>query len=246
MKLHKWQLPLSLVFFISGILLVAALRTLATSDQTPRHQKNKNLVAMIKTQEEAIAILEQSIEQNRTQLDRYQQDLLVGRSELQSLQNKLQQLKVWSGLLEVRGPGIIVTLDDNRKGAEMAQAKKPGQIKPEDFLIHDKHLLYIINELRVGEAEAIAVNDQRIVTFSDIRCVGPMILVNTTRLAPPYTIKAIGNPDHLAQVLEQPASEYNILKMAGFPVSLEKNSDVVVPSYKGNYQFTFAQLTEDN
>jgi len=245
LKLNKWQLPLTLVFFISGILLVSVLRSLAASDQTPWRQKNANLVAMIQTQEKVIARLEEDIEQKRASLDSYQRVLSRGKEELQNLQNILQELKIWSGLVEVEGPGIVISLDDNRKGAEVAQAKNPGQFQAGDFLIHDKHILYIVNELRVGGAEAIAVNDQRIVTSSDIRCVGPMILVNTTRLAPPYIIKAIGDPDRLARVLGMPESEYNILKMAGFPVNLEKHSKIVIPPYKGSYQFTFAQPKEE-
>ncbi|NPV30358.1 MAG: DUF881 domain-containing protein [Firmicutes bacterium] len=244
-KLKKWQLPLTLVFLISGILLVSVLRSLAASNQTPWRQKNENLVAMIQTQERIIKRLEAEIEEKRASLARSQEALAAGEAELQNLQNKLRELKVQAGLVEVEGPGIVVFLDDNRKGAEAAQAKNPGQFQAEDFLIHDKHILYIINELRVGGAEAISVNDQRIVTSSDIRCVGPMILVNTTRLAPPYVVKAIGNPDSLARVLEAPESEYNILKMAGFPVNLEKHPNIVIPPYKGSYQFTFTQPKEE-
>ena len=53
-------------------------------------------------------------------------------------------------------------------------------------------LLYIINDLKRGGAEAISINEQRIISTSEIRCVGNTILVNTTRLAPPYHIKVIG------------------------------------------------------
>ncbi len=245
MKLNKWQLPLTLVFFISGILLVSVLNSLAASYHTRWHQKNQNLVALIQTQEKIIGRLEEDIEKTRTSLARSQEVLAAGKEELQNLQEKLSELKVQAGLVEAIGPGIVITLDDNRKGAEATQAKNPGQFQAGDFLIHDKHILYIVNELRVGGAEAISVNDQRIVTSSDIRCVGPMILVNTTRLAPPYTIKAIGNPDRLGSVLEMQDSEYNILKMAGFPVNLEKKSKVVIPPYKGSYQFTSAQPKEE-
>jgi uncharacterized protein YlxW (UPF0749 family) len=102
------------------------------------------------------------------------------------------------------------------------------------------HLLYIVNDLRAAEAEAISVNDQRVVTTTEIRCAGTTILVNTTRLAPPYIIRAIGNPDGLSSVLESPENEYNILKMAGFPVSVESSQAVLVPAYKGSYQFSYA------
>ncbi len=244
MKYQKWQIPITLVLFISGILLVTALRALAASNATPLHQKNEKLVAMIKTQEAEIKILENNIEAKRASLDRFQRDVSLGKKELEKLQKQLQELKTLSGMTEVEGPGLTITLDDNIKEYEAAQNKNPG-LKPDDYLIHDKHILYIVNELRVGGAEAISVNDQRIVNSSDIRCVGPLILVNTTRLGPPYVIKAIGNPDNLARILALPESEYNILKMAGYPVKYEKSARLVIPPFKGSYQFTYARPKEE-
>lgn len=245
MRLKNWSLPLTLVLFISGLLLVWALRALAASDLSPSHKKNNDLVSMIKSQERDIKEMENRIDSMRKALDREQRKMASGKRELEGLQSGLQKLKVLSGLTGVQGKGLVITLDDNRKQAEAAQAQNPSQFKPEDYLIHDKHLLYIVNELRVGGAEAIAINDQRIVNTSDIRCVGPMILVNTTRLAPPYTIKAIGDPDRMARVLALPESEYNILKMSGYPVNYEKQDNISLPPYKGSYQFTYARPKED-
>lgn len=242
-SLLKWQVPLTIVLFISGVLLTVALRA-QKSTSTPWHKQNENLAAMIKTQEAEIKKLENSIEAKREFLDRYQRNVSLGKKELEDLQQKLQQLKVLSGMTEVTGPGLTITLDDNIKEYEAAQSKNPG-VKPDDYLIHDKHILYIVNELRAGGAEAISVNGQRIVNSSDIRCVGPLILVNTTRLGPPYIIKAIGDPENLARVLELPESEYNILKMAGYPVKYERSSKIVIPPFKGSYQFNYARPKEE-
>lgn len=241
--LRKWQVPLTVVLFISGVLLTIALRT-QESIRPPWHKQNESLAAMIKTQETEIKKLENSIEAKRAFLERYQREVSLGKKELESLQQKLQQLRVLSGMTEVTGPGLTITLDDNIKEYEAAQSKNPG-VKPDDYLIHDKHILYIVNELRAGGAEAISVNGQRIVNSSDIRCVGPLILVNTTRLGPPYIIKAIGDPDSLARVLELPESEYNILKMAGYPVKYERSSKIVIPAFKGSFQFNYAQPKEE-
>lgn len=244
MKLRKWHLPMTLVLLTTGFLLVTALRAAATSDNTPWRQKNESLVGMIQAQEDEIKKLEDTIDFKRTALDRHQKNVSSGKDELQALQDELEKSKTLSGLTEVEGSGIVIVLDDNRKKYEAGPAKNPA-LKPEDFLIHDKHILYIVNELRVGGAEAISVNDQRVISTTDIRCVGPMIMVNTTRLGPPYTIKAIGNPDNMTRILELPESEYNILKAAGYPVQSEKQTKVTIPPYKGIYQFTYAQPKEE-
>lgn len=245
MKFYKWQLPLAVVLFITGILLVSTLRALASTEDTSWRNKDKKLIALIEAQEKSIEELEKNIADRRKSLEEYQKTLAAGKAEAEELQAQLEQLRVLSGMTDVVGKGIIIHLDDNRKGAKAAETKNPEQFKEEDFLIHDKHLLYIVNELRVGGAEAISINGQRIIASSDIRCVGPMILVNTTRLAPPYIIKAIGDPERMTKILEAPESEYNILKMAGYPVSIEKHDQVVVEAYKGSYQFIYAQPKEE-
>ncbi len=236
----QWQLPLTLVLFLSGIMLVLALRSLAASDANPSQLQNDNLISLIKTQEQEISGMESDIDARRSQINSIQLNTTSGQKELSAMQEQIKQLQLLAGFTAVQGPGVQVSLDDNRKGAEDAQASDPSDYKPDDYLIHYTHLLYIVNELRVGGAEAISINDQRIVGSTDIRCAGPLILVNTTRLAPPYIIRAIGDQENMSQVLQMTDSEYNILKMAGFPVSLELSPQLQLPAYQSNYQFSYA------
>ncbi len=240
MKLRKWQWPMTLVLFLSGLFLILALRSLAISGTLPSRVQNENLANLIKSQESEIAGIELDISGRMNLLNTFQLNSAAGRKTVMDLQNRVRQDGALAGLTEVQGPGLIISLDDNRAGAEAAQSSNPEQFNPDDYLIHDMHLLYIVNDLRAAEAEAISVNDQRVVTTTEIRCAGTTILVNTTRLAPPYIIRAIGNPDGLSSVLESPENEYNILKMAGFPVSVESSQAVLVPAYKGSYQFSYA------
>lgn len=246
MKLFKyWQLPLAFVLFLTGIMLMLALQTLRGEAESPTQQKSKDLVAMIQQQEKQLDELKKNIDNRRKNLDEYQKSLSEGMLETKQLQFELDNLKVLSGLYPVEGEGITVYLDDNTKGKELAFIKNPEQAKVEDFLIHDKHLLYIVYELRTAGAEAISINNQRIVSSTDIRCVGTTIQVNAERLGPPFVIKAIGDPDKLTKILEADRSQYNILKLAGYPVHIEKSNNLVIDSYKGSYQFNHAQPKED-
>jgi len=241
----NWQFSLAFVLFLTGIMLMLALHTVHGEADSPTQQKNKKLITMVQQQEEELEQLKKSINEKRESLNKYQKNLSEGKQETEKLQNELDKLQVLSGLYPVQGEGITVHLDDNTKGKEMAIQKNPEQTKVEDFLIHDKHLLYIVYELRTAGAEAISINNQRIINSTDIRCVGTTIQVNAERLGPPFIIKAIGDPDNLTRVLEAERSQYNILKMAGFPVSIEKHSNLVIDSYKGSYQFTHAQPKEE-
>lgn len=241
----KWKLPLTFVLFLTGIMLMLALQALHSEAQSPTQQKNKTLVTMIQQQEEQLEALKKDIEDKRKTLDKYQKNLSEGQLETEHLQYELDNLKLLSGLSDIEGKGILVYLDDNTKGKELAFIKNPDQSKAEDFLIHDKHLLYIVYELRAAGAEAISINNQRIVSSTDIRCVGTTIQVNAERLGPPFIIRAIGDPYNLAKILESERSQYNFLKMAGYPVRIEKHSNLIMEPYKGSYQFTYAQPKEE-
>lgn len=69
--------------------------------------------------------------------------------------------------------------------------------------------------------------------------------MDNVAIGPPFVIKAIGDPDRMIRVMEDDTSQYNILKMAGYPVHLEKHRKISVESYKGGYQFSYAQPKED-
>ena len=59
-------------------------------------------------------------------------------------------------------------------------------------------MLLIINALKAAGAEAISINDERIVNMTDIVLItNTFIKVNGQRIQMPYIIKAIGNQTYL-------------------------------------------------
>jgi uncharacterized protein YlxW (UPF0749 family) len=243
--MRNWQLPLTFVLFMTGILLVSAIEALQGQEDLPTKTQSENLIAKIETQEKELSELEKQIDANRKSLDKYQESISSGKKEEESLKYQLDRLKILSGISDVEGAGIIIHLDDNNKGYEAAKNKDPEHVTANDFLIHDKHLLYIVYELREAGAEAISINGQRVVSSSDIRCMGTTIGVNTIALSPPFVIRAIGDPDRLSESLERKKSQYYSLKMAGYPASIEKQSKLIIGAYKGSYQYSYAQPKEE-
>ena len=69
------------------------------------------------------------------------------------------------GLIEVTGPGVIVTLSDSKNDVNTA-------LNVSDLLVHDADVLSVINELKNAGAEAISINDQRLVPTSSILLFG--------------------------------------------------------------------------
>ncbi|HOB21762.1 MAG TPA: DUF881 domain-containing protein, partial [Bacillota bacterium] len=146
---------------------------------------------------------------------------------------ELQKLRILSGLTSLSGPGIVLTLDDSKlKGNEDAPADM--------YLIHYEDLLLVVNELFAAGAEAVSINGQRIITTSEIRCAGPTILVNSTRVTPPFEILAIGDAQTLQSSLEMRGGVLEPMRPWGIQISITQKDQITVPPYKGTINFKYA------
>lgn len=151
----------------------------------------------------------------------------------------LDQEKAIAGLVALRGPGVTVVLDDSTK-----------VVAPSDdannFIVHDYELRDIVSLLWLAGAEAIAVNAERLVNVSSLYCVGSTILVNDTRLSPPYEVRAIGDPAALEQAAQDPKNLSKLkarARMYGIQFRVAQHKDVAVPAYSGNLNIRYARPT---
>ena len=100
------------------------------------------------------------------------------------------ELGVDAGLDAVHGPGLVVTLTDAQRDAN---GRFPRDASPDDLVVHQQDIQAALNALWTAGAEAIQMQDQRIIATSAPRCVGNTLLLNGRTYSPPYTITAIGN-----------------------------------------------------
>lgn len=235
---RRWLLSITIVCVISGLFLAFQLKVQANNNNTnPLSQKNTNLVMIIKDLETEIKTQEDQIEKIRNELSNLQNQLTRG--SLQELQEQLKAARIAAGLTPVAGRGLIITIDDNKEGL-----KTNPQDDPNKYIVHFEYILNLVSELKIGGAEAISINGQRLVSTSEIRCVGNVILVNTTRIAPPFEIRVIGSPKLLAEITT--SGELDILKSLNYPVSLQESEEVIIPAYKGDLQFNYSQTVKED
>ena len=141
------------------------------------------------------------------------------------------------GLSEVNGSGVIITVADSDIDANSV-------LDSNDLLVHDKDILKIINELKNAGAEAISINDQRIVITTSIICGGNIININGERIGSPFEIKAIGSPEALAN-LTRPGGYLSTLKTdRKLNVDLKKSNDITIPKYSGVLSFKYLSKVE--
>ncbi len=150
---------------------------------------------------------------------------------------ELSNARFLAGLTPVQGPGVVVTLRDSKKSFPAM----PNGVAPPS-IIHDTDINQVVNELKAAGAEAIAVNDQRLIATSSVRTAGATVLINFVPTAPPYVIRAIGDPKTLASAMSLPggvASQLKAFDPAMF--SVQGSGMLTLPAYSGGSQPRYAK-----
>lgn len=185
--------------------------------------------------------LSQRLSQTEKERDALQKQVydLRQSSKLEGESVETEKVRMGAGVVALEGPGIIVTIDDSKRPA------KPGE-NPNLYLIHDDDILKVINELWAAGAEAICINEQRLIASSEIRCAGPTLSVNNVRYSPPYDIRAIGEPQTMENALKMRGGVVETLQFWGIQISIKKEDTVNIPSYKGTFRFEYAKPVKED
>lgn len=144
----------------------------------------------------------------------------------------LKNNQILVGAVDVEGPGIVVTLTDGDTDVYCR--------------VHDSDILLITNELMLAGAEAISVNDERLINNSGITCQGPHITVNGQPCTEPFVIKAIGSSERMVNAMNKKGSYTNSLEVLGIGVTIENSEKLTIPKYEGKVNFEYAKPVEKN
>ena len=137
------------------------------------------------------------------------------------------------GLTDVSGQGIIINLDENR------DINSQEVVNINGYLVHEEDLLYIVNELFNSGADAVSINDQRIVNTTSILCDGNIIRINGEMVGVPITIKAIGYPERMDYALTRPGGYLETMANDGIKVTVEKSENINIPKFNGVYNYNY-------
>lgn len=139
------------------------------------------------------------------------------------LEQELKSVNALLGLTDLTGEGIVVTVADS----------DTANINDENLsskLVHNTDIIELVNELKNSGAEAISVNGQRVMSTTDINCVGSVITINGEKINSPFVISAIGNKESLNGIT-RPGSYIGLMEEDGILVKVEKSTEVEIPKY---------------
>lgn len=215
---------LLIVFLIFGMVLAMQFRsTLKTNTQKSNIvNKIEDYKRWLKEEKDKVDALTASVADNEIKNEEYLKLLIDDKNSfyLKNLKESIDDIKLKAGLTDVKGAGIIVKLND-------AEVRKKN-VLVEDIIIHDKDIVLILNELKKAGAQAISINNERVIATSEQICAGPTVRINKRRYAVPYEIKAIGDPEELFANLDG-STIAAILRRYDIRVDISKSKEIIIP-----------------
>ncbi|GAA1184422.1 DUF881 domain-containing protein [Ornithinimicrobium humiphilum] len=173
-----------------GVLLTVSALTLRVPDPVAAETRAQ-LVTRIEAAEAAGDDLRERVETLRAELLELEQAQTLPQGSAGEGGIAAAGLQV--GAAAVQGPGVLITLQD-----AVPEAAGPGE-RPRAERVNARDIQLVVNRLWSAGAEAISVNGHRLTSTSAIRYAGEAIIVDFRGLAPPYEIRAIGDPERLAE-----------------------------------------------
>ena len=128
--------------------------------------------------------IETKLEEVNSKIKEYESKIQSNEDASNLLIKEVSEAETYLGYTDLEGEGIVITLEDNDYKS-----------------IESFDIITLINELKIAGAEAIEINGQRIISYSEIVDVNGKILINTTRISGPYVVKAIGDKKYLESAI---------------------------------------------
>ena len=235
MKKFKFRADITavtVVIFIVCIVLVSVMmmqfRTVEQTDITEienmRESELRAALADWKTKYEEVST---QLDDINARIAEYNTTINDNEQASKLIDEELQESNILIGKTDVYGEGVVVTLANSNE----------QQIEAYD-------LIDLVNELRYAGAEAISINEQRVLNMTEIVYMGDYayITVNSQRIQEPYIVKAIGDKDYINSILNLKGSGFvDRSKTLGMNVSSRTENRVEIPKYNGEFEITYMQ-----
>lgn len=193
MKKFTSQILLAIVCAFLGFLLAHQFKVLNEKNKTNMSNQNLDIISEIeelKKQKEELTKANSSLSDELKKLEETAAEEGAVEAEIKK---QLDNARMNLGLVDVKGPGIIITLTPktNIFGSSNETSRS---------IISEDEIVNVVNSLRYVKTEAISVNGYRVTPQSGIKNSGNWIWIGTAGRIDPkekIVIQAIGNKQEL-------------------------------------------------
>lgn len=159
---------------------------------------------------------------------------------LDDMKAQINDYEMFIGLKKIEGSGIILKIND---GTTNALEENTDEINSK--LLHDNDMALVLNELRAAGAEAISVNNHRVVPWSGVICSWAFLGFDDGGMEyAPFNIYVIGDPEKLKAALLEDGSHVKQLMFRKLYVDIQEIDQIIMPpttasgnvKYMGRYE----------
>ncbi|MEV6417046.1 DUF881 domain-containing protein [Kribbella sp. NPDC051718] len=235
-RFSLWRASAPVALLCAGLLFATSATNARGTDLRP--SRNTTLAGLVEEQSRRSA----SLTRQHAELT---QDIEKLQAQQGSIEPKLaEQLKDLSdqvGTTPVTGAGLTVTLKD----APPEVVKDNPDVDADWLVIHQQDIQAVVNALWVGGADAISIQNHRVISTTGIKCVGNSVVLHGVPYLPPYRITAIGDRKKLQQALDdskyiENLQDYVVRFQLGYEVKNE--SSIAMPAYEGTLELQSATV----
>lgn len=205
-------LCLILTFAITVQLRVSSLSE-SESSQTKITDKLKDEIFRLNDENVKLA---EKFQNTTSELDDARNQAAQNDSSSKDTSELIKKYTIVSGKTDVTGQGIIIKYkpSDNEAKADMV-----------------KDLRDIVNEIKNAGAEAIEINNQRIVGTTAIEMVKNKIEINDTEVSENFIIKAIGDSNLMYSGLIRPGGTIENIRESGVGIEINSENTIKINKY---------------
>lgn len=164
-----------------------------------------------------------------------------GSAEVARLRAQAAGLAAGTGAQAVTGPALTVTLNDSKLSPE----NLPEGMTADDLVIHQADVQNVVNAMWAGGAEAMMLQDQRVISTSAVRCVGNTLILKGRVYSPPYVVTAIGDVSGMRASLDK-SEEVDTIKdyvtAVGLGYDVKRADKAVFPAFAGSLSMLNARI----
>ena len=229
-------ISIAITSFVLGLTMVIQFKTVTETDiagiELMREAELRTELASWKSKYEDATL---KIEETNNKIEEYSKEIEENNNISELLAREVREAEIIAGYTDVIGPGIIITLEDTDK----------MQITADD-------IMSLLNELKLAGAEAISINNQRIVSLTDVSNIDyKFIMVNTAkeigkaRIESPYVIKAIGNQKYLESAISIKYGFLDSMKSSEKTASYVLDNNITILKYDGVLEYKYASEIDE-
>jgi len=169
---------------------------------------------------------EQKIEDTLKKIQEYNDKLNSNEEARELVKKELAEAKETFGITNVEGEGLVITLTDT-----------------EEISYDYKDLLNLVNELKAAGAQAISINNHRIINMTDIFTISTRyISIDSNKISAPYVIKVIGDKTYLKSALTIKNGYVDLKEKEGYKITIQEKANVEINKYSRKPTLKYIQL----